>query len=114
MTDQEINAKIAEACGWEDVAPLKENLNVWIGKHGGYYQNLEEYCADLNAMNEAEETLTEEQWDFMFGYLVSIRWRNASEDERRGLGSQKRLSPARATARQRAEAFLKTVGKWKE
>ena len=63
MTDQEINAKIAEACGWEDVAPLKENLNVWIGKHGGYYQNLEEYCNDLNAMHEAEETLTLEQCD---------------------------------------------------
>lgn len=114
MTDQEINAKIAEACGWEDVAPLKENLNVWIGKHGGYYQNLEEYCNDLNAMHEAEETLTLEQWDFMFGYLVSIRWKNTSEDERRGLGSQKHLSPARATARQRAEAFLRTLGKWEE
>jgi hypothetical protein len=114
MTDEQINAAIAEACGWEDVAPLKENLNVWIGKHGGYYQNLEEYCTDLNAMNEAEETLTEEQRNFMFNYLMSIRWINASEGERRGLGTQKKLSPARATARQRAEAFLRTLGKWEE
>ena len=118
MTDGQINAAIAEACGWTEItkkAPLRGSLkHRFIASKAGGKAFIPSYCTDLNAMHEAEETLTEEQWDFMFGYLVSIRWRNASEDERRGLGSQKRLSPARATARQRAEAFLKTVGKWEE
>lgn len=102
MTDQQINAAIAKACGWEDVAPLKENPNVWIGKHGGYYQNLEEYCDDLNAMHEAEEVLL---WDNGPGvwecYRNKLRGKYGEDD-------------IHTTARQRAEAFLKTLGKWEE
>ena len=144
MTDEQINAAIAEACGWK---PHRRSWKLSKGKNGhvlDYFETKEaaeeylqicrrntadwlnefdvfevavkppNYCTDLNAMNEAEETLTEEQWDVMFGYLVSIRWRNANDYERRGLGLQKRLSPSRATARQRAEAFLRTLGKWEE
>jgi hypothetical protein len=137
MTNEQINDAIAEVDGWKLRATMAE-LCGWRLQGSPEHQKatdgwqfghtfaidpsgklvsrnaIPNYCTDLNAMHEAEETLTEEQWDFMFGYLVSIRWRNASEDERRGLGSQKQLSPARATARQRAEAFLKTLGKWEE
>jgi hypothetical protein len=111
MSEQEINALIAEACGRER------------NPDGGWYpdnglrvgtQAIPDYCNDLNAMHEAEKTLTEEQWNQMFGCLISIRWENASENERRGIGLQKYLSPARATAHERAEAFLRMLGKWEE
>jgi hypothetical protein len=125
MTDEQINAAIAESLGWKNCKVLPKPQKYWDASDVTEMVRIgsppvagsctfPDYCNNLNAMHEAEETLTEEQWDFMFGHLVSMRWRNASEDERRGLGSQKQLSPARATARQRAEAFLRTLGKWEE
>jgi hypothetical protein len=56
-----------------------------------------DYCTDLNAMHEAEKVLTFEDW----------------ESYRDELGGSFR-GCAHATARQRAEAFLRTLGKWKE
>ena len=117
MTDEQINQCIAEACGWKEVEPwLNGDRCFELNKSvcGYRAEDLPDYCTDLNAMHEAEEALTEEQWDIMFQYLILIRWKDANEDERRGVGLQKALSPSRATARQRAKAFLKTVGKWEK
>jgi hypothetical protein len=57
-----------------------------------------DYCTDLNAMHEAEEA------------IAGVLWRDYFERlQRHGNGFG-----IRATAIQRAEAFLRTVGKWEE
>lgn len=56
------------------------------------------YCTNLNAMHEAEEFITGAIFRDYFEWLT----RNA-----KGLG-------IRATARQRAEAFLRALGKWEK
>ena len=60
-------------------------------------------CAGcLNAMHDAEKMLTDSQWGVYVNYLTA----KTKRDYRRAC--------AEATARQRAEAFLRTLGKWEE
>jgi hypothetical protein len=111
MTDEEIRIAIAEACGLFRIAPLKRTtrrmkddpngVRLWYcdHHHGGAaeYAEVPFYPTDLNAMNEAEDMLTFEELDRYCEYLG---------------GEPSRCS--RATARQRAEAFLRTLNLWKE
>jgi hypothetical protein len=93
MTNHKINVAIAEACGW---TPDNRGLG-WLSPHG-YYAPEPDYCKDLNAMHEAEKVLTTfDEWDI---YCVHL--------------GDTQPSCAKATARQRAEAFLRTLGKWEE
>ncbi len=93
MTDEQINRAIAEACGW---TPDNRGLG-WLSPHG-YYAPEPDYCSDLNAMHEAEKVLTTfDEWDIYCVYLGDTQ-----------------PSCAKATARQRAEALLRTLGKWEE
>jgi hypothetical protein len=95
MTNEQINAAIAEACGW---TPDNRGLG-WLSPHG-YYAPEPDYCSDLNAMHEAEKVLTDDQREVFYP---------------RNLGAwQRPFNVIYATARQRAEAFLRTVGKWEE
>ncbi len=95
MTDEQINAAIAEACGW---TPDNRGLG-WLSPHG-YYAPEPDYCSDLNAMHEAEKTLTDDQREVFYP---------------RNLGAwQRPINVIYATARQRAEAFLRVMGKWEE
>jgi hypothetical protein len=107
MTDDQINVAIAEACGWVDRGSFNESrpedhkFKRRIRNTENYewrWQHKFNYCNDLNAMHEAEATLTEDQL-----------WRMAREIERND-----EQWYFRATARQRAEAFLRTVGKWED
>ena len=94
MTDNQINKSIAEACGW---VPDCDRGICW-DQYGNAIITPPNYCNDLNAMHAAEATLTEDQL-----------WRMAREIERNDEEWY-----FRATARQRAEAFLRTLGKWEE
>lgn len=70
----------------------------------------ENYLSDLNAMHEAEEEMFGKCPEFL---LSDWEWhlRNITQrDAREGSGLYERL--ARATAAQRAEAFLKTMNLW--
>jgi len=95
MTDEQINAAIAEACGWEAKG------NTWLApnKTPVFASDVPNYCTDLNAMHEAEEALKGRQFG---AYGIAL---NDIEGSLWGI---------RATARQRAEAFLRTLGKWEE
>ena len=65
-----------------------------------------DYLNDLNAMHEAEKVLTEEQ---------RIAYSDCTYDI--ALKAQKETGKWRwisLTAAQRAEAFLRTIGKWEE
>jgi len=90
MTDDQINAAIAEACGWKGCPECNDPIC-----EDNFIPN---YCNDLNAMHQAEWSLTDDQL-----------WRMAREIERND-----EQWYFRATARQRAEAFLRTLGKWEE
>jgi hypothetical protein len=60
-----------------------------------------DYLNDLNAMQEVERAMNNNDWWKFVEYLTNIC----------GGGIALGVS---ATAAQRAEAFLKTVGKWEE
>ena len=95
MTDEQINEAIAEACGLKKPC-RKVKLNdkgFFVTQHA----KLPNYCTDLNAMHEAEKMLTHKHFnDYVMELLDFIH------------------EPILATARQRAEAFLKTLGKWEQ
>jgi len=91
MTNDQINVAIHKALGNPSGCPRCSNPEC------AYNKGLN-YCNDLNAMHEAEATLTDDQL-----------WRMARNIERND-----EQWYFRATARQRAEAFLRTLGLWEE
>ena len=98
MTDEQINQRIAEACGWRWDQGYR-----WKDSSGlsAFAWDIPDYCTDLNAMHEAEKLLTDEQCLFVRDYL---RERLENYPASRYIWH--------ATARQRAEAFLRTLCKW--
>jgi len=99
MNDEEINRAIAEHLGWRD---LKKGP--YDGRYFGRYKDhtlnpIPNYSCDLNAMHEAEKVLTKRDLWEMTMQLCNIVYGD--------------VPLAHATARQRAEAFLRTVGKWR-
>ncbi len=112
MTDEQINATIAEACEWTDflVHPEFGLMGVEPSTHG-LRTAVPWYVYDLNAMHEAEKMLTVEQKETIYqDELDTVTTRG-----RRGLTVGLACYLAlHATARQRAEAFLRTLGKWED
>lgn len=98
MTDEQINAAIAEACGWTNVNATHRSGKSPDADYVGS-EFIPNYCNDLNAMHEAEGTLNKDQL-----------WQMAREIEK----NWEDQWYFRATAHQRAEAFLRTLGKWEE
>ena len=132
MSNEEIRLAIAEACGWKwyrhpsasslqhphyrflalPIAHEYEQSPQWMVRADmteklcavGYMVkefNLPDYCDDLNAMHEAEKTLDAEQLNYSYSHALY------------NIVVPLNQQPFRATARQRAEAFLKTKGLWK-
>jgi len=109
MTDEEINIKIAEALGW---IVRKANSGL-IGKpkdEQGPLDELPDWCNDLNAMHEAESQLSNGDHkrfrNILWSDIESDRDPEHAENDERYFVS--------ATARQRAEAFLRTLDLWTE
>ena len=106
MNDNEINIAIAEACGWKYSEKFdhweKDGQVAFCDGNSLHYRQLPSYTADLNAMHEAEKVLTAEQFQDYDSELTDQYVLHQSNN------------PIHATARQRAEAFLRTSGKWKE
>ena len=102
MSEREINIAIAEARGWTDT-PIVD------GKYG--QADVPDYCNDLNAMHEAEQTLWRMDWRFRDEFIDHLaRVINPIH----GYRMQEGIDLLDATAKQRAEAFLRTLGKWEE
>jgi hypothetical protein len=102
MTDEKINACIAAFCGWTNIDPQHRSGRApdreWLGN-----EFLPQYTHDLNAMHEAENQMSREDQRTMHVYLVHV------------LEREKQFVPGwRATARQRAEAFVRTISKWED
>jgi hypothetical protein len=69
--------------------------------------DLPDYLNDLNAMHEAERVLKHQQWPDYWNWLFVASTRQS------GTGKAE-YKVAHASAAQRAEAFLRTIGKWEE
>jgi hypothetical protein len=71
-----------------------------------FSERLPDYPNDLNAMHEAEKSLDKTLTLFYCGYLSSTTGSSKAPD----FGWKN----IHSTAAQKAEAFLKTIGKWEE
>jgi hypothetical protein len=88
MKPEQQRVAIAEACGW------KVQINT-----------LPNYLHDLNAMHEAEE--------LFYAKSDTLEGAERMRDYSKWLCLIAKY-PLHATATQRAEAFLRTIGKWEE
>ena len=104
MKPEEQRIAIAEVCGWK-LTPCAQNPNQSTWQYGGATIEIPDYLNDLNAMHEAEKVLSRAQRVAFVSALcgvVGLTWRPTSH-----------FDTIHATAAQRAEAFLKTLNKWK-
>jgi len=114
MTDNEINAAIAEACGVETISDgwfpsYSDPDNRDFEKPAEPFP-IPNYCNDLNAMHEAEKKLPTPHHCHVFDMELSKLLGVAAG---KGIGGVCEWT-WHSTARQRAEAFLRTIGKQKE
>lgn len=86
---------IAEACGWNTTKEQLGGVFVYRDKHGQMHGALPNFLSDLNAMAEAERSIKDDE----------PVWAEYEDElfNNGGVG---------ATATQRAEAFLRTIGRW--
>ena len=111
MSDQEINAAIALACGWTDIklGVLSKEL-IGRSNNNSDYSVIPNYVGDLNAMHEAEQALWARDWNLRYDYIDALaRVENPTIYNRLDAVDMLDLTP-----RQRAEAFLRVLGKWEE
>ena len=110
MTPEEQRIAIAEACGWGlNYDWERPGIGEWWEKTGEQPRrsnDLPDYLNDLNAMHEAEKML-----DVNIESGGSPRYEYSRQVYRI---VESRRQPFRSTAAQRAEAFLRTIGKWEE
>ena len=111
MTPEAQRIAVAEFCGW---------LITRLSSHGritgfppknripGKIYDIPDYLNDLNAMREAELKLTGDQWRILLGFL------NGKTTIPRLMSMDEFHKCWNATALQRAEALLRTIGKWVE
>ena len=115
MSPEAQRIAIAEACGWSGfensgefligVRPQNEVTEKLLGPrtvtNWTPRDDVPDYINDLNAMHEAEKVIPDEQWVDYYDYLLdTTKPRFVLRDT------------VTATAAQRAEAFLRTLGRW--
>ena len=101
MNPENQRVAIAEACG-----RVQRADGFWFPA-GKYYGSagIPNYLNDLNAMHEAEE--------LFYAKSDTLEGAERMRDYSRWLCNIAKY-PLRAKAAQRAEAFLRTIGKWEE
>ena len=110
MTDEQINRAIAEACGWNEIHDSGpwHNHKQWgyppqpPGTGGNAYKYVPDYCTDLNAMHDAEKTL--KGYEQIHTYVWHL-------NNRKDWETDFKLMEVHISARDRAEAFLRALGK---
>ncbi len=130
MKPEQQRIAIAEACGWkiENYGPAGYKTLYWRLRRPNGTIRVEDctgeewsraifglmtpdYLNDLNAMHEAEKALSEKQQVWYLQKLMQVRFRTHADS---GMIACMADKLAFATASQRAEAFLRTIGKWKD
>ena len=101
MSPEAQRIKIAEACGWMLSSPNLEYK--WLNPDTKWSEpELPDYLNDLNAMREAEGTLNSNQWE---------AWHRIASCD---FLTDEQPWFVRLTSAQRAEIFLRTIGKWED
>lgn len=109
MSNDEMDKEIAEFCGWR-LEPLDGRefngipVMVWKRPDGERGFPIPCYSFDLNAMHEAEALLTDEQHRLFRSHLGEVVG-DVAYFCRKIISSE---------AAQRAQAFLRTIGKWRD
>jgi hypothetical protein len=107
MTDQEINIAIAQACGWKWFGCLNGNPKqpaAFPPSDKNMSRPIPDYCHDLNAMHEAVFVLSVGSASQPGQYETYCQWLDRITGD----------DGYSATARQRAEAFLRCMGLWRD
>ena len=105
MTPESQRIAIAEAVGWKPILISTDfNGNPWPGAN-----QPPDYLTDLNAMNEAEKVLNNEQ---KFGPNGLGAWMEDVLSRDLDRTHIRMADFICASAAQRAEAFLRALGKW--
>ena len=136
MTEKQMNIAIAESLGFEDIhfSPKKYyerrtaiDFHCLVGTHPDPDHNhpedgltyVPDYCNDLNAMHELEKIIKEPA--SYAGWLeavteseIAVGSLDPREIEGRVIRYRSLFWTAHATARQRAEAYLRTIGRFED
>ena len=117
MNKEKQRIAIAEFCGWSQDEMLgwwAPDDSEWYGTNWGI-DMLPEYLNDLNAMHSAVKSLDDHYME-VFGFhlqeILGCYVVGVVEDYKRHMRLLTIL--ANATAEQRAEALLKTIGRWED
>ena len=98
MTPNEQRIAIATHLGWTEIECARNGIFLFgLDPERGEKRPVPQYTEDLNAIHVAEKVLSPEQRD---AYAAAL-WRIGTIAD-----------AVLASAEQRAEAFLKTIGKW--
>lgn len=115
MSPQDQQIVVAEYCGWTTKYIFGNGMDcdVFIDPVGLVQEHYPHYLNDLNAMRDAEMRLSDISpgKDEKGNSIPSDRARYRLE---LCIVTATRGGPIHATAAQKVEAFLRTVGKWKE
>lgn len=105
MTKEQQRIAFAEALGWRKmVAPKELGFGASAGDKCWYFTHQLPNIDDLNVIHKAEEALKTDR----------LKWQIYTNTLHQMFGNGWYDDSHHATAAQRREAFLKTVGKWEE
>tara|TARA_R110000868_G_scaffold202903_1_gene450763 strand:+ start:77 stop:421 length:345 start_codon:yes stop_codon:yes gene_type:complete len=112
MTTKEINIAIAIACGWKVSTGFAGIGSMHHPTHCTCFDgpgcSVPDYLTDLNAMHEAEKMIPFISRQAYYENILFTVFKDPAGD-----GSHVEMwAVCHATAAQRAEAFLRTIGKW--
>jgi hypothetical protein len=100
MKDEELNKTIAKAINWK---PSTFSFDM-LGNPIEGWDKVPNFCGDLNLMNNVEKTLSDEQYKLYHNFLFNDSYADGE------INIESRRYYITASARQRAEAFIRTLG----
>lgn len=103
MNEEQQRVEIAKACGWEWKSNEDGGVKFWSNGDILYAwkdTQLPDYLNDLNQWQSIERNLSQHERETYQEILIRL--------------SQCPFEAIHATAAQRAEAFLRTINKWKD
>lgn len=113
MTPEKQRIAIAEYCGWTQTSTHFGGWEgIWTDSKNRQCTTIPDYLNDLNAMNGAEKTLTVRQQHKFAEEVGRIIYSGELSVPDFGRNWYMCYLMMHATAAQRAEAFLRTIGKW--
>ena len=109
MTDEQINIAIAESLGWTEISDWKAAGINGLHPSGQWTEVIPNYTADLNACHEFEKTLDDKQLARYAQQIIGSARREMNIPDHESHYPVPFIISA--TARQRCEAYLITLGK---